>query len=408
MRLTGWFSKKNPLPSPAPPLVASAAIEVSAADQQRAMNWFADQEAEWLALGRDSLCALAQASPQPVDPPAGDYAPLAWLQDALAHLEALSEKPLPPAAGLPWRYLLFVRVLCDALETAYQAAFRRGPPMRCPLTRTVETHPPSRAWRPASPGIQAIYSGLGTLLAGRWLPKTGQKWLYAALAQGIEWTDSAAFWAQVNAARTTPPPPASLPEAPVAAVEPRTTPPTRAAPARNRAASSPGAARAAPTTPPSLLDADMTGVKTPPRQDGDPFETGTRPSHPTALSHAVRQVLQDLIHHPQFNRQEGPGWRTGEAYWVTAKPFAEALMGQSWIQTAAFRERREIYQCMGRQGLLLPQGSAPIWMVVVADPGAAMPRRVSALKLPRCLELSPGPLYPGRLQPDLRWIATPP
>ena len=277
----------------------------------------------------------------------------------------------PPAHAVPWRYLIFIRVLCDTLETTHQAAFQRGLPMRCPLTGIVDPYPPSRAWRPASPGVQAIYSGLGTLLAGAWLPEAGQQGLFLAAAQGVDWMDSVAFWAQVNAIGTTPPP-ASLPEAaPGAATELRATAPTHAAPARKRVAT---------TAPlPSLLDADAPGA---------------RPSHPTALSDAVRQVLQDVIRHPQFNRQAGPGWRTEEAYWVAARRFAERLMEQPGVQAQAFPERRVIYHRMGCQGLLLPHGSHAIWSIFVTDPGEAQARLVPALKLPiGLLEKPQGSLY---------------
>ena len=346
-------------------------------------------------LGQASLGALVQASPQPVDP-APNHDPLAWLPAAWRRLDALSEqvealsRP-PPAHAVPWRYLIFIRVLCDTLETTHQAAFQRGLPMRCPLTRILDPHPPSRAWRPASPGVQAIYSGLGTLLAGAWLPEAGQQGLFLAAAQGVDWMDSVAFWAQVNAIGTTPPPLSSLPEAaPVAVAELRATAPTRAAPARKRAASSPRAARVATTAPPpSLLDAD---------------ETGARPSHPTALSHAVRQVLQDLIRHPLFNRQPGPGWRTEEAYWVAARRFAERLMEQPGVQAQGFPDRRVIYHHMGRQGLLLPYGSQATWSIFVTDPGEDQARLVPALKLPiGLLEKPRGSLYQGRLQLENPW-----
>ena len=386
MRLSDWFLGRKSLPPSRSPPSVSPTLGVPAADLRRAADWFTGEAPAWGVLGQASLAALVQASPQPVDP-APNHDPLAWLPAAWRRLDALSEQVealsrQPPAHAVPWRYLIFIRVLCDTLETTHQAAFLRGLPMRCPLTRILDPHPPSRGWRPASPGVQAIYSGLGTLLAGAWLPKAGQQGLFLATAQGIDWMDSAAFWAQVNAIGTTPPPPASLPEAaPVAAAEPRAAAPTRAAPARKRAAT---------TAPPSSLpDADAPGA---------------RPSHPTALSDAVRQVLQDLIRHPLFNRQPGPGWRTEDAYWVAARRVAERLMEQPGVQAQAFPERRVIYHRMGCQGLLLPHGSQAIWSIFVTDPGEAQARLVPALKLPiGLLEKPQGSLYQGRLQLENPW-----
>lgn len=420
--LTRWFSKESPKQSPSTSVVL-ASIEVAEADQQKAMDWFADQESEWIALGRDSLCALAQASPQPVDPSSRD-APLAWLQEALVRLDALSEQSLPrqPANAIPWRYLIFVRVLCDALETAHQAALRRGQPMHCPLTRRADTHRHGGYTQHTSWIDPDAYSGLGTLLAGLWLPKTGQKWLYSALAQGIEWTNVTAFWAQVEGQTA----------------EPGTSALTRVSPQRKRgfhraaamSASSSTAASAqdterapsasatrpvpectdaapTPVPPPSRPDAEIALAPPPSRLDAEIVPApppGTDPLLDTPLSKAVRHVLQNLTHNRLFNHQNGPGWRTEDAYWVTAKPFAEILMEQPWVKTPAFQGRREIYQCMGRQGLLLPQGADPIWVVFVADPGTVMPRRVSALKLPLGLGPPSGQLYQGRLQQDNPWI----
>ena len=118
----------------------------------------------------------------------------------------------------------------------------------------------------------------------------------------------------------------------------------------------------------------------------------------------MRQVLQYLIRHPLFNRQPGPGWRTEDAYWVTARRFAERLMEQPGVQAQAFPERRVIYHRMGCQGLLLPHGSQAIWSIFVTDPGEAQARLVPALKLPiGLLEKPQGSLYQGRLQLENPW-----
>ena len=420
--MDGLFGRKSDPRPPSPP-VASFPVGIPAAEQRRAACWFSGEAPEEMALGQASLRALAQARPQPVDPPPGNEDSLTWLQEALTRLEALSERVEAlrlryPANALPWRYLIFIRVLCDALETAHQAALHRHSLMRCPLTRIADPHRPAGAWRAVSPRIQDAYSGLGTLLAGVWLPEEGQKWIFSAAALGIDWMDSAAFWAQVNATETTPVPSPSLPNAApvsttaapaVAAAEPRASAPTTASPRRKWAASPQSVARAsttaAPAQPPSLPDAEATAVKTPPLEDDDPLDAHERPSHPTELSQAVRQVLQDLIRHPLFNRQPGPGWRTEEAYWVTARLFAEQLMEQPWVQAQPFPERRVIYHRMGRQGLLLPHGSNAVWSIFVTDPGEAQARLVPALKLPACLLEKPLVLpYQGRLQLENPWV----
>ena len=418
--MDGLFGRKSDPRPPSPP-VASFPVGIPAAEQRRAACWFSGEAPEEMALGQASLRALAQARPQPVDPPLGNDDPLTWLQEALTRLEALSERvealrPGRLANALPWRYLIFIRVLCDALETAHQAALHRHSLMRCPLTRIADPHRPAGAWRAGSPRIQDAYSGLGTLLAGVWLPEEGQKWIFSAAALGIDWMDSAAFWAQVNASETTPAPslptaaPVSTTAAPAAAAaEPRASALMNAGPRRPRAASPQGVARAsttaAPAQPPSRPEAEAPGVKTPPLKDDDPFQTCAVPSHPTELSQAVRQVLQDLIRHPLFNRQPGPGWRTEEAYWVTARLFAEQLMEQPWVKAQQFSERRVIYHRMGRQGLLLPHGSNAVWSIFVTDPGEAQARLVPALKLPACLLEKPRVLpYQWRLQLENPWV----
>ncbi len=417
--MDGLFGRKSE-PRPLSPPVALSPLGVPAAEQRRAAGWFAGEAPEWVALGPASLRALAQARPQPVDPPPGNEDSLAWLPEALTRLEALSERveSLPAnALPLPWRYLIFLRVLCDALEAAHQAALSRRLPIRCPLTRIADPYRPPRRWRVASPRVQAVYSGLGTLLAGVWLPEEGQKWIFSAVAQGVDWMDSAAFWAQVNAIGTPPAPspplpdavPASTTAAPAAAVvEPRASAPPNATPRKKQAVSLQDAARASttatPPPPPSLPEAETPEGKAPPLKDDEPFDTHERSSNPTELSQAVRQVLHDLIRHPLFNRQRGPGWRTEEAYWVTARQFAEQLMEQPWVKAQAFPNRRVIYHLMGRQGLLLPHGSNAVWSIFVTDPGEAQARLVPALKLPVCLWEGPlGLPYQGRLHWENPW-----
>ncbi|MBK8534594.1 MAG: hypothetical protein IPL59_05415 [Candidatus Competibacteraceae bacterium] len=287
--MDGLFGRKSE-PRPLSPPVALSPLGVPAAEQRRAAGWFAGEAPEWVALGQASLRALAQARPQPVDPSPGNEDSLAWLPEALTRLEALSERveSLPAnALPLPWRYLIFLRVLCDALEAAHQAALSRRLPIRCPLTRIADPYRPPRRWRVASPRVQAVYSGLGTLLAGVWLPEEGQKWIFSAVAQGVDWMDSAAFWAQVNAIGTPPSPPlpdavpASTTAAPAAAVvEPRASAPTNATPRRKQAVSLQDAARASTTATPTQPPAEATEGKAPPLKDDDPLDTHERPSHP--------------------------------------------------------------------------------------------------------------------------------
>ena len=321
------------------------APDVLASGRETLAAWFA-AEPEQHALAQATLAALARAGPQLVDETAAPAVAVPdWLAAAFARL---AEQPPPPAgwpsvAGLSGRYLMLTRVLGDALDAAYTTALRSGQPHHCPLTweplPTVTLQP---RLKPAE-WAALDGTGLGSLIAGVWLPDAGQRQVWLAVAHDLPWPDAPAFWAAVAA-----------------------------------------------QTPDS---ADPVGTADP----AGSIEDEER----LILRDAVRDVLRGLVQSETFNRQDGAGWYHAGAFWVAAKPFAERLHAQPEVRDRGeWRPRPALYQRLAAHGLLLPNGAQPVWNVYVIEEDLPHRRYASVLKLPATLyaRVETCPAYAGRLQ----------
>ena len=368
MTVLAWFRRRRDSPVPASAPAVAPAIVPSAAALDRAARWFAGEPPELAELARATLRALARATPRPLEgaPP---FPPDAgWIDAALDRPAARPEPPAPPGApGLPWRYLVFARVLCDALEAAHVAAWRAGRATRCPLT----DHPDSyRAARPrVKPAARArrACEGLGALLAGVRLPEAGLCHVLAAMEQGVDWADAAAFW---------------------------TTGATAAMPLRT-------------TVPPSQEDERLTGAEVQARP-ATVSQALPRPASgedagaaASTLRAAVDATLWELVESERFNCPQGDGWHADGFLWVVAKPFAERLharLGRG--EPAEPLHRKTLYRQLAAQGLILPRGAQPVWGMLVGAPGGSHTRYASVLKLPSSRDggPEPGPVYPGTLR----------
>jgi len=289
--------------------------------------------------------------------------PLAWLMTALDILESWPDPlPIPPdAPRVEWRYLLFLRVTCEALEVAYSRVWKQGWATHCPLADAPDPLATSRLLRSVREHIPPSAAGLGALLLGLRLPEAGQACVYEALACGVDWVNPQKFWAVFNQ----PPVPAPAP-APIIV------------PASNRDA--------------VVSHPIATPTDSPPASNDDP------------LVAIVSAVLADWITHPCFNRQAGDGWWTGDLY-VAAKPFAEALQAHDGIkaQPGLSRDRKILYSQLAKQGLIVPNGGERIWKCCVTESVPEQKqlhtRYVSALKITPVLYqgLELGPRFQGTL-----------
>ena len=340
-----WLGRVGAGRAPAGTAGVTPGVTVPTTYRQQAAAWFA-AEPEQYALAQATLAALIQAGPQPVDETAAVAVAVPdWLNAAFARL---AEQPPPPTgwpsvAGLSGRYLMLTRVLGDALDAAYTTALRTGQPHHCPLTReplptaTLQPRLPPAEWA-ALDG-----TGLGSLIAGVWLPAAGQRQVWQALAHDLPWTEAPAFWATVAAQQRTAAPPEKMPD-PVASAE----------------------------------DEER-----------------------LILRDAVRDVLRGLVRSETFNRRDGAGWYHEGVFWVAAKPFAERLHAQPEVRDRAeWRPRPALYQRLAAHGLLLPNGARPVWNVYVIEEDLPHRRYASVLKLPATLyaEVETCPAYAGRLQ----------
>lgn len=310
-----------------------------AAALARAARWFAPEPPETVALAADSLRALALASPRPADPDRPNPAPLAWLDAALERLERCPEPlPIPPhLPRLPWRYLVFVRLLCDGLEAAHGELRRRGIAARCPLTDAPDPFLPPRAARPAR---ERSPEGLGALVAGLRLPEAGVRLVLAAHAAGVPWADAAAFWRQLEPAAAPDPAPAAPPAAPA----------------------SPEPGRAARADPP--------GATAPPAAGESPLDA------------LARAALAALVAAPDFNRHAGNAWLCGGALYVAAQALARELHAHPWIRARPeLHSRKALYRQLAERRLIEPDGAQRIWPLWVCEDGQPDPRYVSALKM---------------------------
>jgi len=302
-----------------------------------------------LASGRDALVAWFAAEPEQYVLAQATLAVAVAVPDWLAAAFArLAEQPPLPAgwpsvAGLSGRYLMLTRVLGDALDAAYTRALRTGQPLVCPLTRAPWPAATRQARLKPAEWAALDGTGLGSLIAGVWLPEAGQRQVWRALAHDILWTDAPAFWAAV-------------------------------------AAQTPHAAR--------------------PGRTPDPAGS-TEDEERLILRDAVRDVLRGLVHSETFNRRDGAGWYHEGVFWVAAKPFAERLYAQPEVRDRGeWRPRPALYQRLAVHGLLLPNGAQPVWNVYVVEEDRPYRRYASVLKLPATLYagVEVFPAYAGRLQ----------
>jgi hypothetical protein len=372
---------KPPGDRPPGPADAASAATVEAI-QARVARWFARELPAQVALAQASVPALVAARPRLTDETVPNPTPLAWLTAALDVLEAWPE-PLPVpcrAPALAWRYLVFLRTACDALEAAYGQVWQQGWSTHCPLTEVPDTHFAPRPLRPPRDRLPPSSEGLGALVLGSRLPEAGQQCLYEALAAGVDWVHPAAFWRELGIA-----PVASDPD------------PIR------RDAPGPGATHSTvrqEPVPPAVVPAPamaMAMAMAPPAE-ATPAVTG---SMDDPLAAMARATLAAWIAHPRFNRHSGEGWWTGELY-VAAKPFAEALQAHDEVVAQPeSRNRKWLYRVLDERDLIVTNGGQRIWPLFVTGPGEPLPRFVSALKLAPALYagLELGPVFQGIIEP---------
>ena len=340
-----WLGRVGAGRAPAGTAGVTPGVTVPTTYRQQAAAWFA-AEPEQYALAQATLAALIQAGPQPVDETAAVAVAVPdWLNAAFARL---AEQPPPPTgwpsvAGLSGRYLMLTRVLGDALDAAYTTALRAGQPLHCPLTR--DPWPTAMRQARLKPAEWAALdgTGLGSLIAGVWLPDAGQRQVWQAVAHDISWTDAPAFWETVAA--------------------------------QHRAAAHPG---------------KMPDLALSPEDE-----------ERLILRDAVRDVLRGLVQSETFNHQDGAGWYHQGVFWVAAKPFAERLHAQPEVRDQGeWRPRPALYRHLMAHGLLLPNGAQPVWNVYVIEEDLPHRRYASVLKLPATLYagFEACPAYAGRLQ----------
>ena len=209
--LTAWLQRRRPsegVEEREAEAQAPSPKDTPETIERRVGRWFADESPAQVALARATVPVLVAASPRFLDATIPNPTPLAWFGAALAVLEAWPE-PLPTprrAATLAWRYLLFLRVSCEALEAAYDHVWRQGLATHCPLTTTLDSQAAApRPLRPLRERISPTSAGLGALLMGLRLPEAGQRTIYEAMAVGVDWVHPTAFWAELGIGPALPP-----------------------------------------------------------------------------------------------------------------------------------------------------------------------------------------------------------
>ena len=124
--------------------------------------------------GSNQRARAGGGPPRPADERSCRIPPLAWLTAALDVLEAWPEPPPVPqrAPALAWRYLIFLRTACDALEAAYGQVWQQGWSTHCPLTEVPDTHFAPRPPRPPRDRLPPSSEGLSALVLGSRLPQS--------------------------------------------------------------------------------------------------------------------------------------------------------------------------------------------------------------------------------------------
>ena len=391
--LSTWFRRRQAprvkTPDTRPPVSADAALSAAVeAIQARVARWFADEPPVQVELAQASVPALVAARPRLADETVPNPTPLAWLTAALDVLESWPEPPPVPrrAPALAWRYLIFLRTACDALEVAYGQVWQQGWSTHCPLTEVPDTQFAPRPLRPPRDRLPPSSEGLGALVIGARLPEAGQQCLYAALAAGVDWMHPAAFWREWGIAPAAPDPDPIRRDAP--------------GPGGTPAAPSPGATPSATRrepVPPAATVVPAPAVARAPPAEATPAVAG---SMDDPLAAMARATLAAWIAHPRFNRHSGEGWWTGELY-VAAKPFAEALQAHAGVVTQPDPSNRKVlYRRLAERGLILPHGGQRVWTLFVTERGQADARYVSALKLAPSLYagLELGSVFQGTIE----------
>ncbi|MCP5197434.1 MAG: hypothetical protein H6974_11725 [Gammaproteobacteria bacterium] len=421
--LTAWLQRRSPSEDAGEMEGKDAPLpkDISETIERRVVRWFSDESPAHVELARATVPILVAASPRFLDATIQNPTPLAWLAAALDVLEAWPEPLRVPrrASTLAWRYLLFLRVSCEALEAAYDQVWQQGLATYCPLTTTSDSHAAApRPLRPPRERISPTSAGLGALLIGLRLPEAGQRCVYEAMAVGVDWVHPTVFWAEFGIGPALPPPtdpvpkpePAPPPEwrgasAPKSRLKQGARPKPKPESAlklrvKPNTASSSDATVSVPTSPstPDTLASTALPVAEIP-VDASVLSTASRADPLAAIAHAA---VAALIAHPRFNRQAGDGWWYNETFYVAAKPFAEALQEHAWIAAQPkLKKRRTLYRDLKKGGLIIPHGGQLIWKVFVVEDGQSNKRYVSALKLTPFLYagLELGPAFRGALPP---------
>lgn len=364
--------------------------------QARVARWFARELPAQVALAQASVPALVAARPRLTDETVPNPTPLAWLTAALDVLEAWPE-PLPVpcrAPALAWRYLIFLRTACDALEAAYGQVWQQGWSTHCPLTEVPDTHFAPRPPRPPRDRLPPSSEGLGALVLGSRLPEAGQQCLYEALAAGVDWVHPAAFWRELGIAPAAPDPDPIRRDAPGPGGTPSASSPLY--PPAPGPGATPSMVRQEPVPPAAVVPAPVMAMAPP--AEATPAVAG---SMDDPLAAIARATLAAWIAHPRFNRHSGESWWTGELY-VAAKPFAEALQAHDEVAAQPeSRNRKWLYRVLDERDLIVTYGGQRIWPLFVTGPGEPLPRFVSALKLAPALYagLELGAVFPGSVEP---------
>ncbi|MCP4935558.1 MAG: hypothetical protein GY927_15470 [bacterium] len=336
---------------------------------QQTVEWFADESPEVTSMALETLNALVQASPQPTPTSTSPIAfnPIDWLPKAFETVQRLATEGRPPATIKRWRYLVFARVLCDALEAAYTRAGEQHIPLICPFTPPDPSINIEHLTQPNELLIKSrpkprfdyrLYQGFGNLIAAQKFPAEGRGWLAEAGRAGIDWFSSEAFWAAY----------------PSSASDPATTPPPdQEAPTGSRLN--------APVTPPpssnqnhSLVE-NYSPVEKPPSAIKRGHTAAPSPSMNCdvayRLTQAVSEGIRVLTARSTFNRCGGDGWLVGDTLWVVAKVLALQIQQddllQEWPHVLA--QRTTLYQALVNHGVAIPHGKRITWKIVVDENG---------------------------------------
>lgn len=298
----------NDQPPSSSDAVSAATVE---AIQARVARWFARELPAQVALAQASVPALVAARPRLTDETVPNPTPLAWLTAALDVLEAWPEPPPVPchAPALAWRYLIFLRTACDALEAAYGQVWQQGWSTHCPLTEMPDTHFAPRPLRPPRDRLPPSSEGLGALVIGSRLPEAGQQCLYEALAAGVDWVHPAAFWRELGIALAAPDPDPIRRDAPGPGGTPSASSPLY--PPAPGPGATPSMVRQEPV-PPAVVPAPAMAMAMAPLAEATPAVAG---SMDDPLATITRATLAAWIAHPRFNRHSGEAGGPGSFMW---------------------------------------------------------------------------------------------